>query len=57
MLQAFFYKLFSCLMVYRVMMNRLVMTMMNRVMGLVVYRMMILSHRKPGHGKKNNRSQ
>jgi hypothetical protein len=44
-------------MVYRVMMNRLVMTMMNRMMGLVVHRVMILSHRKTGHGKKNDRSQ
>jgi hypothetical protein len=45
-------------MVYRVMMNRLVMTVMDRVMGRpVVHRMMILRHRKSGHGKKNDRNQ
>lgn len=44
-------------MVYRVMMNRLVMTTMNRMMGPMVHRVMILSHRKPGHGKKNDRGQ
>jgi hypothetical protein len=45
-------------MVYRVMMNRLVMTMMDRVMGRpVVHRMVILRHGKTGHRKKNDRSQ
>jgi hypothetical protein len=42
-------------MVYRVMMDRPVMTMMT--MTTMMNRMMRLRHRKSGHGKKNDRSQ